>query len=134
MAAKAKKSGRLAIYTRQDKAILFIGYVLLALFVVAIVVPVVYIVIASFMDPVTLQNQGITFDFSKWTPDRLRARGHRRPDLDRLQKRRPLLGALYRHLGGGHHAGGLPHVPARFPRQKRSSTPSLSSPCSSAVA
>ena len=44
MAAKAKKSGRLAIYTRQDKAILFIGYVLLALFVVAIVVPVVYIV------------------------------------------------------------------------------------------
>ena len=67
MAAKAKKSGRLAIYTRQDKAILFIGYVLLALFVVAIVVPVVYIVIASFMDPVTLQNQGITFDFSKWT-------------------------------------------------------------------
>ena len=51
-------------------------------------------------------------------PDRLRARGHRRPDLDRLQKCRPLLGALYRHLGGGHHAGGLPHVPARFPRQK----------------
>jgi len=27
----------------------------------------VYIVIASFMDPVTLQNQGITFDFRKWT-------------------------------------------------------------------
>lgn len=67
MAAKAKKSGRLAIYTRQDKAILFVGYVLLALFVVAIVVPVVYIIFASFMDPVTLQNQGITFDFSKWT-------------------------------------------------------------------
>lgn len=67
MAAKAKKSGRLAIYTRQDKVILFVGYVLLALFVVAIVVPVVYIIFASFMDPVTLQNQGITFDFSKWT-------------------------------------------------------------------
>lgn len=67
MAAKTKKSGRLAIYTRQDKAILFVGYVLLALFVVAIIVPVVYIVIASFMDPVTLQNKGITFDFSKWT-------------------------------------------------------------------
>lgn len=67
MAAKAKKSGRLAIYTKQDKAILFVGYVLLALFVVAIVVPVAYIVVASFMDPVTLQNRGITFDFSKWT-------------------------------------------------------------------
>ena len=57
----------MAIYTKQDKAILYFGYVLLALFVVAIVVPVVYIIFASFMDPVTLQNQGITFDFSKWT-------------------------------------------------------------------
>lgn len=43
------------------------GYVLLGLFVVAIIVPMVYIVVASFMDPITLQNKGITFDFSKWT-------------------------------------------------------------------
>ena len=27
----------------------------------------VYIVIASFMDPITLQNTGITFDLDKWT-------------------------------------------------------------------
>lgn len=27
----------------------------------------VYIILASFIDPVTLQNQGLTFDFSKWT-------------------------------------------------------------------
>ena len=27
----------------------------------------VYIIVASFMDPITLQNKGITFDFSKWT-------------------------------------------------------------------
>lgn len=26
-----------------------------------------YIVVASFIDPITLQNKGITFDFSKWT-------------------------------------------------------------------
>ena len=134
MAAKAKKSGRLAIYTRQDKAILFIGYVLLALFVVAIVVTVVYIVIASFMDPVTLQNQGITFDFSKWTLTAYERVATDAQIWDRLQKRRPLLGALYRHLGGGHHAGGLPHVPCPISAAKRSSTPSLSSPCSSAVA
>lgn len=62
-----KKKAKMAIYTRQDKAILYVGYFLLALFVIAIVVPVVYIIFASFMDPVTLQNQGITFDFSKWT-------------------------------------------------------------------
>ena len=68
MAVKTKKNkNKMAIYTTQDKAILYFGYVLLALFVIAIVVPVVYIIFASFMDPVTLQNQGITFDFSKWT-------------------------------------------------------------------
>lgn len=68
MAVKTKKKkNKMAIYTKQDKAILYFGYVLLALFVVAIVVPVVYIIFASFMDPVTLQNKGITFDFSKWT-------------------------------------------------------------------
>ena len=40
---------------------------MIALFVVAIVIPMVYIIVASFIDPVTLQNKGITFDFSKWT-------------------------------------------------------------------
>lgn len=62
-----KKKNKMALYTRQDKAILYFGYFLLALFVIAIIVPVVYIIFASFMDPVTLQNKGITFDFSKWT-------------------------------------------------------------------
>ena len=62
-----KKKSKFARYGAQDKAILLIGYVLLGLFVVAILVPMIYIVIASFMDPITLQNKGITFDFSKWT-------------------------------------------------------------------
>ncbi len=53
--------------TTGDKIILVIGYILLGLFVVAIILPVIYIIIASFMDPITLQNKGITFDFSKWT-------------------------------------------------------------------
>lgn len=50
-----------------DKALLLTGYILLGLFVVAIIVPMIYIIVASFMDPITLQNKGITFDFSKWT-------------------------------------------------------------------
>lgn len=62
-----KKKSRFARYSIQDKALLLTGYILLGLFVVAIIVPMIYIVIASFMDPVTLQNKGITFDFSKWT-------------------------------------------------------------------
>lgn len=51
----------------EDKVLLSIGYFLLGLFVVAIIVPMIYIVLASFMDPITLQNKGITFDLSKWT-------------------------------------------------------------------
>ena len=54
-------------YSGQDKILLTIGYILLGLFVIAIIVPMIYIVVASFMDPITLQNKGITFDFSKWT-------------------------------------------------------------------
>lgn len=54
-------------YGIQDKVLLLTGYILIGLFVLAIVIPVIYIIIASFMDPVTLQNKGLTFDFSKWT-------------------------------------------------------------------
>ena len=50
-----------------DKIILSAGYLLLGVFVLLIVVPLVYVVVASFMDPTTLNNEGITFDFSKWT-------------------------------------------------------------------
>ena len=50
-----------------DKAIMVFVYVILFAFMAAIIVPMVYIVLASFIDPITLQNQGLTFDFSKWT-------------------------------------------------------------------
>ena len=62
-----KKKSRFFRYSMQDKMFLISGYILLGLFVFAIILPMIYIVIASFMDPVTLQNKGITFDFSKWT-------------------------------------------------------------------
>ncbi len=62
-----KKKSVFARYSFRDKSFLVCGYLLLAVFAVAIVIPMVYIVVASFIDPVTLQNKGITFDFSKWT-------------------------------------------------------------------
>ena len=62
-----KKKSVFSRYSAQDKLLLTIGYILLGLFVIAIIVPMIYIVVASFMDPITLQNKGITFDFSKWT-------------------------------------------------------------------
>ncbi len=64
---KTKKKSKFAKLSMQDKTLLTVGYILLGLFVLAIIVPMIYIVIASFMDPITLQNSGITFDFSKWT-------------------------------------------------------------------
>ena len=64
---KTKKKSEFARHSLGDKSILIAGYILLGLFVVAIILPVIYIILASFIDPVTLQNSGITFDFSKWT-------------------------------------------------------------------
>ena len=65
--SKMKKKSRFARYSLQDKALLLIGFLLLGAFVVAIVIPMIYIIVASFIDPITLQNKGITLDFSKWT-------------------------------------------------------------------
>ena len=65
MQVQKKKKGQLARMGAQDKSMLITGYVLLGLFIVAIIVPVVYIILASFIDPITLQNKGLTFDFSK---------------------------------------------------------------------
>ncbi|MBQ3975062.1 MAG: carbohydrate ABC transporter permease [Lachnospiraceae bacterium] len=50
-----------------DQLLLIVGYILLGLFVIAIIIPIIYIIIASFMDPITLQNSGISFDLNKWT-------------------------------------------------------------------
>lgn len=62
-----KKKSRFARYSAEDKALLVVGYILLGLFVLAIIIPVIYIIFASFMDPITLQNKGLTFDLEKWT-------------------------------------------------------------------
>lgn len=62
-----KKKRNLAIYTTSDRAVLLIGYILLGLFIAAIVLPIIYIIFASFIDPITLQNKGIVLDHSKWT-------------------------------------------------------------------
>ena len=64
---KTKKKSEFAKLPSGDKVILLIGYVILGLFILAIILPVVYIILASFIDPITLQNSGLTFDFSKWT-------------------------------------------------------------------
>lgn len=52
-----------------DKIILAAGYTLLGLFALAILIPLAYVVLASFMDPNVLNNQGISFHTGNWTLD-----------------------------------------------------------------
>ena len=53
--------------TKSDKILLAIGFLILGIFVISIIVPIVYVIVASFMDPTILQNKGISFHFKDWT-------------------------------------------------------------------
>lgn len=64
---KTKKKSEFSKLPSGDKTLLIIAYAILGLFLLAIIFPIIYIILASFIDPVTLQNSGLTFDFSKWT-------------------------------------------------------------------
>ena len=64
---KTKKRSEFSKLPSGDKTLMIIAYAILGLFLVAIILPIIYIILASFIDPVTLQNSGLTFDFSKWT-------------------------------------------------------------------
>ena len=59
-------------YSRIDRLILGIAYALLSLFVLSIVIPLIYVVLASFMDPTVLNNQGLSFRIKDWTLDAYR--------------------------------------------------------------
>ena len=61
---KRKRKSSLSI---SDKLIMGSGYVLLAMFVLVIIIPLIYVVVASFMDPTVLNKEGISFNFSKWS-------------------------------------------------------------------
>ena len=50
-----------------DKLLLGFGYLILGIFVLAVIVPLVYVVVASFMDPNVLNSQGISLNFKNWT-------------------------------------------------------------------
>ena len=64
---KTKKRSEFSKLPSGDKTLLIIAYAILGLFLAAIILPIIYIIFASFIDPVTLQNSGLTLDFSKWT-------------------------------------------------------------------
>ncbi len=55
------------MYTKFDKRMLIVNKILLAFLVLITVVPMVYILVASFMDPQALVSKGISFNPKDWT-------------------------------------------------------------------
>ncbi|MCM2535116.1 carbohydrate ABC transporter permease [Neobacillus pocheonensis] len=53
--------------TKTDRIILTTNGIIMTLIVLAILGPLIYVVMASFTDPTTLLNSGLTFNPSKWT-------------------------------------------------------------------
>lgn len=54
-------------HTKTDKGILITNGIVLTLIVLLVLAPLLYVLLASFTDPVTLLNSGLTLDPSKWT-------------------------------------------------------------------
>ncbi|MCC3380575.1 carbohydrate ABC transporter permease [Paenibacillus farraposensis] len=54
-------------YTGKDRILLIINYILLGLFVLAILLPLIYVVLASFLTPNTLITKGLAITSSDWT-------------------------------------------------------------------
>ncbi len=57
----------LAMYTKIDRQLLWVNRIIVGFLVIITLVPLVYVVVASFMDPATLINQGISFNPKDWT-------------------------------------------------------------------
>lgn len=53
--------------TKNDKVILFLNNVILVLIVLCVLIPLIYIVIASFTQPSTLLNKGLALSPANWT-------------------------------------------------------------------
>src|SRR4051794_32197027 len=53
--------------TRLDRFILTINYILLFFAVLIVVVPLIYVVVASFMEPTALLNKGISFHLADYS-------------------------------------------------------------------
>ena len=61
------KRKRKSSLSTSDKLIMGSGYVLLAMFVLVIIIPLIYVLVASFIDPTVLNKEVISFNFSKWS-------------------------------------------------------------------
>lgn len=54
-------------FSKFDQRILWVNRIIVAFLVLITIIPLVYVVIASFMDPATLINKGLSFNPKDWT-------------------------------------------------------------------
>jgi len=66
---KERKVSMVVKHTGLDRLILALNAIFLTCAVLVVVVPLVYIVVASFMDPTVLLNRGLSFNVSDWSLD-----------------------------------------------------------------
>jgi putative aldouronate transport system permease protein len=59
----------LELYSKFDKRMLWVNRIIVLFLVLITIVPLVYVVVASFMDPSTLITKGISFNPADWTID-----------------------------------------------------------------
>lgn len=57
----------LELYSKFDKRVLWVNRIIIGFLVLITIIPLLYVVIASFMDPTTLLNQGISLNPTDWT-------------------------------------------------------------------
>jgi putative aldouronate transport system permease protein len=57
----------MSTYSKFDKNIIWLNRVIITFLVLITLIPLIYVVIASFMDPATLINDGISFNPNDWT-------------------------------------------------------------------
>ena len=102
-----------------DKVILGIGYTVLGIFVLSILIPLVYILMASFMDPNVLNSRGISLNFKDWTLDAcLQTSSGKRYDLAWIFQFIFLFSGIYCDFCVYHTAGSLSYVKERICRKK----------------
>lgn len=55
------------MYSKFDRHVLVVNRIIIGFLVIITVIPLVYVTVASFMDPATLLNKGISFNPADWT-------------------------------------------------------------------
>ena len=55
--------------SRKDQIIIGFGYLLLGLFALAIIIPLIFVIVASLINPNVLYSQGISFNIADWSLD-----------------------------------------------------------------